>query len=87
MRSSTSVATEEPAPRRKGAAARPKWSSTAAIDEAEADYADERSPRGPWPPGEAPPTGLPAGMVGEVASCYRACWCHYRSARRQDETR
>jgi hypothetical protein len=84
MGSSTSAATEDPERRRKEAASRSKGSHWATLDDGEAAYSDdvERSPRGPWPPGEAPPTGLLTGMLGEMAFCYGACWRHYRSARR-----
>jgi hypothetical protein len=82
MGSSTSAATEGPERRRKDAASRPKGTPNATLDDVEAAYSDdERSPRSPWP-GEAPPTGLLPGMLGEMAFCYGACWRHYRSARR-----
>jgi hypothetical protein len=83
MGSSTRAAAEDPERRRKDAASRPKGTPKATLDDVEAAYSDdvERSPRGPWP-GEAPPTGLLPGMLGEMAFCYGACWRHYRSARR-----
>jgi hypothetical protein len=83
MGSPTSVTTENPEPRRKGGASYSKGTSTAAKDDIEAAYSDddERPSRGPWP-SEAPPTGLPTGMLGEMAFYYGACWRHYRSAQR-----
>jgi hypothetical protein len=84
MGSPTSVTTENPEPHRRGGASYSKATPTAAIDDIEEAYSDnnERPSRGPWP-SEAPPTGLPMGMLGEMALCYEACWRHYRSARRQ----
>ena len=83
MGSPTSVTTENPEPRRRGGASYSKGTPTAAIDDIEAAYSedDERPSRGPWP-SEAPPTGLPTGMLGEMAFYYGACWLHYRSAQR-----
>ena len=82
MGSLTSVTTENPEPHRRGGASYSKGPPTAAIDDIEAAYSDvERPSRGPWP-SEAPPAGLPTGMLGEMALCYGACWHHYRSARR-----
>ena len=82
MGSPTSVTTEEPGPRRKGATSCSRGTSKGAIDGAQAAYSDEEPPsRGPWP-SEVPPTGLLTGMLGEMAFCYGACWRHYRSARR-----
>jgi hypothetical protein len=76
MGSSTSAATEDPERRRKDAACLSNGKPNATLDDV------ERSPRGPWPPGEAPPTGLLTGMLGEMSFYYGACWRHYRSARR-----
>ncbi len=83
MGNPTSVTTENPEPRRKGGASCSKGTQTAAIDDIEAAYSDnnEWPSRGPWP-SEAPPTGLPAGMLGEMAFYYGECWRHYRSAQR-----
>ena len=76
------VTTEEPEPRRKGATSCLEGTPTAGIDGVEAAYSDEEpASRGPWP-SEVPPTGLLPGMLGEIASCYGACWRHYRSTRR-----
>ena len=86
MGSPTSVTTENPAPHRKGRASLSEGTPTAAIDDIEAAYPDERPSRGPWP-SEAPPTGLPTGMLGEMAFYYGACWLHYRSAQRQGKAR
>ena len=78
----TSVTTENPEPRRKGGASCSKEIQAATIEDIEAAYSDDERPsRGPWP-SEAPPTGLPTGMLGEMAFYYGACWCHYRSAKR-----
>jgi hypothetical protein len=83
MGSPTSVTTENPQPHRKGGASYSNRIPTAAIDDIEAAYSDknERPSRGPWP-SEAPPAGLPTGMLGEMAFYYGACWRHYRSAQR-----
>ena len=82
MGSPTSVTTEGSGPRRKGATFRAKGTPNADIDGVEAAYSDEEPPsRGPWP-SEIPPSGLVAGMLGEMAMCYGACWRHYRSTRR-----
>jgi hypothetical protein len=81
MGSPTRVTTENPEPRRWGGASYSKGTPTAAKDDIEAAYPDERPSRGPWP-SEAPPTGLPTGMLGEMAFYYGECWRHYRSAQR-----
>ena len=82
MGNPTSATTENPEPRRRGGAFYSNVTPTAAIDDIEAAYSEvERPSRGPWP-SEVPPTGLPTGMLGEMALCYEACWHHYRSARR-----
>jgi hypothetical protein len=86
MGSPTSVTTENPEPHRKGRASCSEGTPTAAIDDIEAAYPDERPSRGPWP-SEAPPTGLPTGMLSEVAFYYGECWLHYRSAQRQGKAR
>jgi hypothetical protein len=77
MRSPTSVTTQNPQPRRKGGACS-KGTPAA--------YFDERPSRGPWP-GEAPPTGLLTGVLGELSFYYGACWSHHRSAQRPGKTR
>ena len=83
MGSTKSFTTETPEPHRKGRASCSEGTPTAAIDDIEAAYSDnnERPSRGPWP-SEAPPTGLPMGMLGEMALYYGECWRHYRSAQR-----
>jgi hypothetical protein len=82
MGNPTSVTSENPKPHRKGGASRSKGTPTAPIDDIEAAYSDDERPsRGPWP-SEAPPIGLPTGMLGEMAFYYGACWRHYRSAQR-----
>ncbi len=82
MGSPKSVTTEGPGPRREGATSRSKGTPKAGIDGVEAAYPNEELPsRGHWP-SEVPPTGSLPGMLGEMASCYGACWRHYRSARR-----
>jgi hypothetical protein len=82
MGSSTSVTTEDPEQRRKGAPSCSKGTPQAAIDDIEEAYPnDERHSRGPWL-SEAPPTGMLTGMLGEMAFYYGACWRHYRSAQR-----
>ena len=87
MGSPTSVTTENPEPHRRDGASSSTGTPTAAIDDIEAAYSDdERSSRGPWP-SEAPPVGLPTGMLGEMAFYYGACWLHYRSAQRQGKAR
>jgi hypothetical protein len=76
------VTTEEPEPRRKGATSRSEGASKGDIHGVEEAYSNEEPPfRGPWP-SEVPPTGLLPVMLGEIASCYGACWRHYRSTRR-----
>jgi hypothetical protein len=82
MGNPSSFNTENPEPRRKGGASSSKRTPTVAIDDIEAAYSDDERPsRGPWP-SEAPPVGLPAGMLGEMAFYYGVCWCHYRSTQR-----
>ena len=84
MGSPTSFTTENPKPHRKGGASYSNGIPTAAIDDIEAAYSEDdeerpsRSPR----PSEVPPTGLPTGMLGEMAFYYGECWRHYRSAQR-----
>ena len=82
MASPTSVTTENPEPRRKGAASCSKGTPTAAVDDIEEAYSDDERPsQGPWP-SETPPTGPLTGMLGEMTLYYGACWHHYRSAQR-----
>ena len=83
MGNPTSATTENPEPRRRGEAFDSEETPSAAIGALEAaSSGDHEHPyRGPWP-SEPPPTGLPTGMLGEMAHCYAACWHHSRSARR-----
>ncbi len=81
MGSPTSVTTENPEPRGKGGA-RSRGTPTAATDDVDAAYSDERPSRGPWT-SEAPPTGVLTGVLGEMAFYYGACWLHHRSAQRR----
>ncbi len=88
MASPTSVTTENPEPPRGKGGTYSKGTPSAATDDIDAAYSDEdeRPSRGPLP-SEAPPTGLPTGMLGEMAFYYGACWLHYRSAQRQGKAR
>jgi hypothetical protein len=70
MRTPTSVTTQKPQLRRKGGACS-KGTPVA--------YSDEWPSRGPWP-GEAPPTGVLTGVLGELSFYYGACWLYYRSS-------
>jgi len=66
MGSPTSVTTEEPGPRRKGATSCSRGTSKGDIDGVQAAYSDEEPPsRGPWP-SEVPPSGLLPGMLGKM---------------------
>jgi hypothetical protein len=81
----TSVTTQNPEPRRQGGAGS-RGTPTAATDDVDAAYSDERPSRSPWP-GEAPPTGvLITGVIGEMAFYYGACWLYHRSAQRGGKT-
>jgi hypothetical protein len=77
----TSVTTENPEPRRQGGAGS-RGIPTAATDDVDAAYSDERPSRGPWLS-----QAVPTGMMGEMAFYYGACWLHHRSAQRRGKTR
>jgi hypothetical protein len=83
---SSSAAAEDPGPRQPGGAG--SRGTPAATDDVVVDaasYSYGRPSRGSWPSG-APPTGAPmAGVLGELAFCYGACWLHHRSAQRRGE--
>ena len=85
MGSTTSFTTESPEPRGKGGACS-RGAPAAATDDTDAPYSDERPSRGPWP-GEAPPTGVPTGVLGELSFYYGARWLHHGSAQRPQKTR
>jgi hypothetical protein len=84
MASPTSGTTENPeVPRAKGGTY--SKGTPAAMDDIDAAHSDEPPSQGQWL-SEAPPTGVLAGVLGEMSFYYGGCWLHYRSAQRRDKT-
>jgi hypothetical protein len=85
MASPTSSTFENPEPPRAKGGTYSKG-TPAATDDIGAACSDERPSPGPWL-SEAPPTRvLLTGVLGELSFYYGACWRHYRSAQRRDNT-
>ena len=78
-----SAAAENPEPRTIGD--RRTGNPTAALSEAAAhdDVRVGGRTQGRPGPSEVPPSGELAGMLGEMAFYYGACWLHYRSEQRR----
>ena len=84
METPKTVTTEKPELRPKGGAYSNEIKvATADIDAA---YCDERPSQGTWL-SEVPPTGVLAGVLGEMAFYYEKCWSHHRAAQRRGKTR
>jgi hypothetical protein len=77
MGSPTSVTTENQEPQRQSRVG-PRGTPTVAADHVvDAAYSNERPSRVRWL-SEVPPTGVLAGVLGEMPFYYEACWLQHR---------